>query len=274
MLLLTEQDDASLVEAIRQAGLDRLDGAFAFAGGTDLDKPGLGARRRTRLHLADSLGHEHLLYLKRYSRLDARGRLLAVCSAGRAGSQAWREMRNIQAVRAAGVATMQVLAWAQRGDRSYILVTAVPGEAIERCGNAFFARYGQNMGICDSFTWELASLAARLHQAGLFHRDLYASHVFLDFRQDVCRLFLIDLARVIRPRLRHFRWRVKDLAQLKYSMPERWKRQYWDAFLDRYCHQCHRSDMESVARAIDAKVRRISRHEMRRRARRIRGPKR
>ncbi len=271
MLLLREQQDASLAEAIRRAGLDNLQGAFDFSGGQDLDKPGLGCRRRTRLHLTDSTGADHLLYMKRYNAMDRAGLVRARLSGQRQGSQAWLEMRNIQAVRDAGVPTMQVLAWGQQPPRSYILVTSVPGEAVERCGNAFFARYGQDMTVCDAFTWQLANMASRLHQAGLFHRDFYASHVFLEIRDELPHLYLIDLARIIAPRFRRFRWVVKDLAQLKYSMPDRWVNGYWEGFLQRYLEHPSGPGLRRLQRAIDRKVQRMTRHDVRRRARRIKG---
>ena len=56
----------ALLEALRRERLDTTEGAFAYAGGEDMNKPDLGHRRRTRISLADGTGRTHELYLKRY----------------------------------------------------------------------------------------------------------------------------------------------------------------------------------------------------------------
>ena len=84
------------------------------------------------------------------------------------------------------------------------------------------------------------------------HRDLYTSHVFLDETPAGAELYLIDLARVFAPRWRRFRWRVKDLAQVKYSMPDRWVREHWDDFLAAYLGDT----VDSCRRRYDTAVRR------------------
>jgi heptose I phosphotransferase len=58
----------------------------------------------------------------------------------------------------------------------------------------------------------LGALVARMHAAGIFHRDLYLCHVYSGPAAD--RLALIDVARADRRRWRTGRWRVKDLAAL------------------------------------------------------------
>ena len=65
-----------------------------------------------------------------------------------------------------------------------------------------------------------ADLAAKLHEAGLHHRDLYLCHFFARQTGDGIDLKLIDAARV-RPlprRCMRQRWVVKDLSQFWYSM--------------------------------------------------------
>jgi len=113
-------------------------------------------------------------------------------------------------------------------------------------------------------------LVANLHAAGHVHRDLYASHIFLDAEGGRVQLYLIDLARVFVPRWRVFRWRVKDLAQLKYSMPPAWVEAHWDGFLAAYLRrlaggpsveQAFEPARARLAAAIDRKV-----EHMRRRA--------
>ncbi len=236
-----------LAQAVKNAGLDTLQGALAHEGGQDLDKPGLGKRRRTRLEATDAKGRTQTLYLKRYGREGLwqvfRGWLDTRCWSSSAG----REAENIRRCRAVNVRTMEVLAWDQQSSRgpSYLVVSAVAGDALERCGEAFLQ---QRMSLIPEMTDRLADQVRRLHSAGLYHRDLYASHVFLSEGEDGVDVFLIDLARVIRPWLRSQRWRVKDLAQLKYSMPPTWVEQFWPRFLAGYC------GAEGGAAVINAKV--------------------
>jgi hypothetical protein len=99
------------------------------------------------------------------------------------------------------------------------------------------------------------------------HRDLYASHIFADRRGGRTDLYLIDLARVFRPRWRLRRWRVKDLAQLKYSMPQTWTAACWDEFLGQYLRRLSiDADRRQACwqRAIDRKVARMKDRSSRR----------
>ena len=80
-------------------------------------------------------------------------------------------------------------------------------------------------------------------------------------------LSLIDLARVFRPRWRQQRWQVKDVAQVKYSMPARWVEQWWHIFLGEYARSLGRPLPEGFAAAVDAKVAEMTRRQQRREGR-------
>ena len=266
--------DGPLREAIRAEGLDTIDGAFAYEGGELLSKPGLIGRRRRRLTLADETGVSHVLYLKCYDRRGLGSALGRWLTTGRRLSRAAAELAAIDAVRSAGVETMKPLAcgddasWRGRG-RGFLLVTAVEGDALERCAEDFLTRNagpdGQE-GIV-RLTSLLAELVGRLHASGHVHRDLYASHVFLDEADQSIRLSLIDLARVFHPRWRRRRWRVKDVAQLKYSMPPAWVGRWWPAFLEGYGRALGRALPASFDAAVDAKVAEMTRRRQRREGR-------
>jgi heptose I phosphotransferase len=71
-----------------------------------------------------------------------------------------------------------------------------------------------------SLVIEMAGIAARLHAAHAFHKDLYLCHFFLDLRPSATpgkRLCLIDLHRLAVHRHTAARWRWKDLGQLLFS---------------------------------------------------------
>jgi len=239
MILASPDVDPGLREVLHREGLDTIDGAFAYAGGRDLSKPDLEHRLRTRLVVEGPAGRTHELYLKRYGWQRLRDCLWRLVRFAGTASPAWVEFRNIQAVRRAGIPTMREVICGQEGGccgagRSYIIVTAVPGDALERCGEAFLRRHEDEPEVVEDFTRRLGGLVRSLHRAGLCHRDLYASHVFLDERDGRADLYLIDLARAFRPRWRTFRWKVKDLAQLKHSMPPEWVAAWWEKFLSAY----------------------------------------
>jgi tRNA A-37 threonylcarbamoyl transferase component Bud32 len=259
----------SLKDAIRQAGLDSLEGAFAYAGGEDLVKDGLGHRRRTRVVLVDSAGSPIELYLKRYQREPPAWRLRRLLTYGPRRSPASVEFGNIAAARRAGIPTMRGLAFGQafRGTdagRSYILVTAVPGSALARCAGSFLAAHAAD-GTARELAVKLGELAGRLHAAGLVHRDFYSTHIFLSDRGGQFDLHLIDLARMFRPRWRPFRWRARDLAQLKFSMPAAWAQRHWGDVLSEYCRRTGLAGAAAtrMAAAVDRKAAAILRRHLR-----------
>ena len=182
-------------QALAAAGLDTVAGAFAYGGGQDLAKPGLGNRRRTRVELPGPDGARHVLFLKRYGGGTApavRAALGRWLERGGRCSAAAGEFENIRAARAAGVATMEPIAYGQEAcplgaGASYVLVSAVPGEALERCGEAFLAAHADKcplngqiivaiiMGVCLALFIGVSFLTSReLYDLDkLLHRGKY-----------------------------------------------------------------------------------------------------
>jgi len=257
--------DLDLAAALREAGLDSVEGAFAWQGGTDLHKAGLGTRRRTRLILAGPDGIDNEYYMKRYGPEPLGRRIGRFITYGRR-SPGGIEYDNIRAAAAAGVATMGAPACGEEmgllaARRSFVIVTAVPGDALERCGEAFLAAGAARGG---ELAEKLGDLVGALHAAGAVHRDLYAAHVFLHEGPHETELYLIDLARMFQPRWRGFRWRVKDLAQLKYSMPADWVAEHWETFCQRYFARSGADNAPRYAAAVDRKVDEMHRRDARR----------
>ena len=245
--------DPRVAEFVRSQGLDTPEGAMNFGSGEDLVKPGLGQRRRTRIQTPSG----EALYLKRYG------------PAGREQPPGPLEFANIRAIRAAGVATMHAIAAGVEPDsgRSFLLVSSVPGDAMERVGQEFLQHADE--AHLSELTRNLAGLVGRLHRAGWVHRDLYASHVFLHETEGRLDLYLIDLARAFQPnRWRRRRWIVKDLGQLKFSMPPSWVENQWEAFMKAYLQIAPLPGLpRRLSRAIDRKVRSMRRQQRRRKLR-------
>ncbi len=251
--------DATAEEAdiLRRLGLDTVEGAFAFRDGEAMTKPNLGNRERIRIRAGQTAAGPVVWYLKRYGPQSLAGRVHTLVG-GEGRIPGRREARNIAAVRAAGVPTMRALA-AGRGGwlggcRSYVVMTAVPGEALERCLPGFYHRVDSRSAAMARFNAALVELVRKLHAGGLMHRDLYASHIFMDETPGGPELFLIDLARVFRPRSRVFRWRVKDLAAMKYSLASEWVERFWDELLDRYLGEADEKTRRQYVLSIDRRV--------------------
>jgi hypothetical protein len=168
------------------------------------------------------------------------------------------EVNAIELLRRASIATIPLVGWGKLADgRSFVISEDLAGyrdaEKLVAAGTPF-----------ESLLQPTADLAARLHAAGLHHRDLYLCHFFA--REDhPADIRLIDVARVRRlPRFFARRWIVKDLAQFIYSTTSLPisddQRTRW---LTRYVAQ-RKIDLPSgLRRAIDRKVRWIARDDAR-----------
>lgn len=140
-----------------------------------------------------------------YLKIHRRGR-------GREGIREWDATR---AVRAAGLPT-PVPAAAGRCRHASFFCSAALDRALPL--DDLLRTRPPAPGPKRALAEDLGRLAARLHRAGLFHRDFYLCHVFATPDPAAPpRLHLIDLQRVLRPRVRSRRWAVKDLAALHYS---------------------------------------------------------
>jgi heptose I phosphotransferase len=131
----------------------------------------------------------------------------------------------------AGVPTVRVIAagekrLADRGVvRSFFMSESVSGA--QQADHFWLVHMGRAGGCARQanrrrrMLQTMAETARRLHDAGFFHRDLYWCHFFIrEPRPGTFTAHLIDLQRVIRPRLARWRYRLKDLAQFFFSAPE------------------------------------------------------
>lgn len=261
---LDAQDRALLAAA----GLDSLTALLAVQDGADLlSKPSL-APWRQRLRL--SAGGQ-TYFLKRYRRpplLEQLRQRLRSFPATAAVEWHWlRQLREL-GINAPRPAAM---GYRRRGwleTHSILLVAQVPGQSLEKwLSNPDHLPRLEHRPFKQQLACALADLVRTLHRAGLFHRDLYLAHLFLEEPSPgQVRLWLIDLQRMIQPPLRRRRWIVKDLASLNYSTPARaastadrlrWFKRYRG--IDRL-----RAEDRRLIRAIVAKTRRIARHSAKR----------
>jgi tRNA A-37 threonylcarbamoyl transferase component Bud32 len=116
------------------------------------------------------------------------------------------EWRSAARVASLGIPTVIAAGWGRHPRGSFVLLLGSPGRPLDKqCAR------GLAPAALTSLASRLAALVARLHDAGLCHRDLNVYHV-LESNGD---LRLIDVGRVAPFRRR--RWIVKDLASLCYT---------------------------------------------------------
>ena len=233
-LVITEEYQTLL----RANGLITLGALFSRTNGERLDKPGLDSWRQRRRLTLDDHGTPRTFYLKRFLEPPAWALRAMRRSGSGASSLAGNEWEWARRLAHDGIPCVQAVAYGEelrgsRERRSAILTAGVSGESLER-----WAVQWCNADRCtiQRLLTATAALISRLHGQGYIHRDLYLSHVFYDPSLPIERaLRLIDLQRVLRPRLRFRRWVVKDLASLNFSTPlclvtrtdrVRWLRQY------------------------------------------------
>jgi heptose I phosphotransferase len=131
----------------------------------------------------------------------------------RGTSRGRKEWESHLLMKRVGIPTPVPVAWGEGRGGSFFMSLACPGRTGEELAPTW-----------DGLPWEtrrrlveeLAFLVARLHGYGLYHRDLYLSHLVVE--DDGIRL--IDLQRLVeRPWFERHR-RIKDLAALLYSSLE------------------------------------------------------
>ncbi len=170
------------------------------------------------------------------------------------------EVTGHEALVAAGIPTADLVGWGEVDDgRSFVIFEDLaefrPADKLIEKGTSF-----------DKILQPTADLAARLHLAGLHHRDMYLCHFMIRMEGEKVEVRLIDSARVRHlPRLfQRGRWIVKDLAQFWYStlsLPitdvqrERW--------IQRYAQERHLPSHVGWRRLVVRKARQIARHDAR-----------
>ncbi len=178
------------------------------------------------------------VYLKRHFRLPWQARLAALIDPAGAHSPGAAEWRHLKRVRALGIVVPEVVAageqigpWGRL--QSFLMIAdlvdsqplheAIPAMA-RRLDRPTFAAWKRHLVAA------LVEIAATLHRAKLFHKDLYLCHFFLgpepgdDPSMTTTaratshgQLTLIDLHRLGHHPVWPLRWRWKDLGELLFS---------------------------------------------------------
>jgi hypothetical protein len=181
-------------------------------------------------------------------------------AAKRPPTPAEKELRGLELLSEAQIPTLTLVGYGKLSDgRSFIISDDLagyqPADKLIESGFAF-----------DRLRNPLADLAAKLHNAGLHHRDLYLCHFFVKASDDAIDVRLIDVARVkkLPPLLTKQRWIVKDLAQFWYStLPLQIAEMQREAWLARYMQMRGEQGLLPFKKSIERKVARIAKHDAR-----------
>jgi heptose I phosphotransferase len=215
-----------------------LDERYRAALPADLDETVMTLESRDRYHAKQGRSTARFVfhgpggpvpvYLKRHDRLPWPARLAALVDPSGRHTPGAAEFAHLNRARKLGLAVPEVVAAGERigpwgGLQSFLMVAELTGslplnEAIpalkDRLDRTSFETLKRGLAR------EMAEIAATLHRARVFHKDLYLCHFFLDiarFDKPGARLALIDLHRLAEHRIWPDRWRCKDLGQLLFS---------------------------------------------------------
>jgi len=129
-----------------------------------------GPDNRLRHVVRLSAGNERAYFLKTFAATQPKNRLRFRLTRPTAGSDAERELRVTQALRAAGIAAPRPVAWGRRGPASFYLCAELPGTPL----TAALATPSQHPGLARA----AARFCGQLLGAGFRLPDLAPDHVF------------------------------------------------------------------------------------------------
>jgi len=261
--------DADFKQAFAEAGLTCLDSLFTLKGGVSLVKKNLASHRaRVQFKAGRSEG---VFFLKRYDRPPILAQLKNWFYHRSSISFGYSELRASQMLSAAGINTARVVGYGQQRNRlfekkSFIITEKIPDAlSLEQKLPDCFCQpaSAENIKLRRQFLVQSAGFIRKFHQTGLRHRDLYLCHIF---RDESDKFYLIDLARVFKPKFFGWRFRIKDLAQLYYSAPA----EYFTAadrlrFYQSYCgHRKLTFKDKLLIKNVKKKAKRIAAHDAKR----------
>ncbi len=256
-VLAAERDLA----ALRELGLDTVDGAVAFRGG---EKVRVAGHRHTfRLEAGGEV-----FYLKVHYRAHWQHRWLGWVL--RTRSPARCEWDNLRAMRRAWFDVAEMVAVGDapiapgRACPSFLVLREVPGKQLDQLLEPGWEGLGGLPGpeARSRVIRDVAGMVRRLHANGFYHRDLYLAHLIVTEDERWGRPFLIDLQRVEQRFPPRRRWLVKDLAAMAYSAPPSVSRGDRLRFLLQYLCKSRVDPMvRRWVRDIEAKVARMRQHQ-------------
>lgn len=199
-----------LLQQLDLVGIDRVKAARG-----EIVKDQRGKRDVIRLVAGDSV-----FFLKRVWKPKFKHGLQALLTRGRVRSQCGIEWDNLRLLRQHRIRTPELVAYGEeivnlRERFSFILTRAAPGEMDLRD----FVEQEHDPERRRRVLEALVQGVRRFHDAGFATPDLFARHLFIEWRGEQPRFTMIDLQRLDRRRRIGDRLRARDLAALNSSLP-------------------------------------------------------
>ena len=206
-------------------GLDSFDRLWRFDGGEVVKEIDERSVVRFELHVKNESGKNEkrstvrVFYLKKHARERIGWFRL---------SEGAREFVNLCDFRKAGLATAEPVAMGERFVTSSLvesfLITEdffpyVSLEDIVR-KQPEILKGGANREKRKNILKEISAYARKMHKHGFNHRDFNATHILTnEIESKKPRIALFDMQRIDRNPLSRFRWPVKALAELNFTLP-------------------------------------------------------
>ncbi|HPD61254.1 MAG TPA: lipopolysaccharide kinase InaA family protein [Thermodesulfobacteriota bacterium] len=212
---------------LQENGLDNFDAMMKFDKG-DVVKQKSKHRSTLHFYLTDK-ERRVSVYLKRY-RFSLISTFVKNCLFFFRTYSAIHEGRNILAFIASDLPTMTLIAVGMRQriplwNESFLLTQGIPHtktleQELEDCFYPPLDRIRiQQKRLLIA---KLAGLTKRMHGKGFMHQDFYLCHILINSSSpDDPILYVADLHRVRRKKTNKKTWRIKDLAALNYSAPQK-----------------------------------------------------
>lgn len=223
--LIINRDYRKLLDSI---GLDRFESIWRYDGGQTIKK--IKARSVSRISVPDGDG-KRTFYLKRHNReFIGLRRLIARLFQQTALSQGKEEFTNICTFRAQKLATVDPVVAGERSARFFwaesFLITEdfspyISLEELMRDRPDFFMG-PEGKSRRRILLNRIALYAQKMHRSGFNHRDFNATHILLLYENgsNDPKIALFDLQRVEKRKYLRFRWMIKSLARLNYTLPD------------------------------------------------------
>jgi hypothetical protein len=214
-------------DLLKSNGLLDFDTIYRFEGGQMIKK--LSSRSIVRIEL--EAPEKPILYLKRHvpERVSTFGSIPFFDSSG-ISSQGRLEFENICNFRENSIPTVTPVACGEHQINSNRFESFVltedfhPWISLEDMirDHPEFYRGREGAEHKKVLLGKLGQLAKKMHRSGFNHRDFNATHILLRYTEDgeLHEPALFDLQRVDQKRIFRFRWIIKALAELNYSLPE------------------------------------------------------
>lgn len=220
LVTIREESAPAARETLEVAGLLGFDAVFARTGGIAVTRH--ADRGAFRLEVGEGDGRR-VFYVKRLGRARAKQVIEAFLGGQMPISKCRREWEFSRGLEAVGVGAVPGLAYGERRClfwplESYMVAAEVEGKRLDETLEEL--RISDPKGSKKrALTGLVADTIARMHDAGFFHKDLYAKHIFIGQNAGPGRISVIDLQRMATGGGESAA--VRDLAGLNVSLPRR-----------------------------------------------------